>query len=274
MTLPQNHKIILMQRQAQLTTKKITRLISCKDSSWRTKSNLCFGYRYSSKYNLHFNDAETHAAVLYEMELYKQFGGGAVVENSNHGLQRNVKFLREVSQRTGVHVIAGTGRNDADFWTFIFTGLWNVFYYYHLCCLMMGSCFFFFCVTGLIFCTEETNHMPFKSAQQWNYWCCLLKLIPQYKILLEQVTIIHPLKKFPYSVKYKSTLPHLPCSDSLSQTYYYNINFNIIFSAVLGFSKSLLLEVSNPKLWMYLLTLLCMFHSYKPTWFNLFTPFF
>jgi len=76
----------------------------------------------------------------------------------------------------------------------------------------------------------------------------LLKLIPQYKILLEQVTIIHPLKKFPYSVKYKSTLPHLPCSDSLSQTYYYNINFNIIFSAVLGFSKSLLLEVSNPKL--------------------------
>jgi phosphotriesterase-related protein len=64
---------------------------------------------------LHFNDAETHAAVLYEMELYKQFGGGAVVENSNHGLQRNVRFLKEVSQRTGIHVIAGTGRNDADF---------------------------------------------------------------------------------------------------------------------------------------------------------------
>jgi len=76
---------------------------------------LCFGYRYSSNYNLQFNDPETHAAVLYEMELYKKFGGGAVVENSNHGLQRNVKFLKEVSQRTGVHVIAGTGRNDADF---------------------------------------------------------------------------------------------------------------------------------------------------------------
>ena len=80
-----------------------------------TKINLSFGYRYSSKYNLHFNDPQTHAAVLYEMELYKQFGGGAIVENSSHGLQRNVKFLKEVSQRTGVHVIAGTGRNDADF---------------------------------------------------------------------------------------------------------------------------------------------------------------
>jgi phosphotriesterase-related protein len=60
-----------------------------------------------------FNDAETHAAVLYEMVLYKQFGGGSIVENSSHGLQRNVKFMKEVSQKTGVHVIAGTGKNDA-----------------------------------------------------------------------------------------------------------------------------------------------------------------
>lgn len=61
-----------------------------------------------------FNDAETHAAVLYDMTLYKQFGGGSVVENSSHGLQRNVKFMKEVSQKTGVHVIAGTGQNDKD----------------------------------------------------------------------------------------------------------------------------------------------------------------
>jgi predicted metal-dependent phosphotriesterase family hydrolase len=79
-----------------------------------TRNYLYFGCRYSSKYNCLFNDAETHAAVLYEMQLYKQFGGGAIVENSNHGLQRNVKFMQEVSQRTGVHVIAGTGMNDAD----------------------------------------------------------------------------------------------------------------------------------------------------------------
>lgn len=59
-----------------------------------------------------FNDAETHAAVLYDMKLYKQFGGGSVVENSSHGLQRNVEFMKEVSRKTGVHVIAGTGKKD------------------------------------------------------------------------------------------------------------------------------------------------------------------
>ena len=72
-----------------------------------------FFFSYSSKYNCHFNDTETHAAVLYDMMLFKQFGGGAVVENSNHGLQRNVQFLREVSQKTGVHVIAGTGQQKS-----------------------------------------------------------------------------------------------------------------------------------------------------------------
>ncbi|XP_069701163.1 phosphotriesterase-related protein isoform X2 [Periplaneta americana] len=66
-------------------------------------------YPYSSNFNCILNDAETHAAVLYDVQLYKQFGGGTIVENSNHGLQRNVQFLKEVSQKTGVHIIAGTG---------------------------------------------------------------------------------------------------------------------------------------------------------------------
>jgi phosphotriesterase-related protein len=53
------------------------------------------------------------------MKLYKQFGGGTVVENSSHGLQRNIKFLKEVSQRTEVHVIAGTGMNKAGYWLLV-----------------------------------------------------------------------------------------------------------------------------------------------------------
>ena len=118
MILPQNHKRILMQRQAQLINlKRIQGWVIASTGFGLTKINLCFGYSYSSKYNCQFNDAETHAAVLYGMELYKQFGGGAIVENSSHGLPRNVKFLKEVSQRTGVHVIAGTVRNYADFQT-------------------------------------------------------------------------------------------------------------------------------------------------------------
>ena len=222
-TLPQNHKI--------------QDWLAASTGVGITKINLCFGYRYSSKYNCQFNDAETHAAVLYEMELYKQFGGGAVVENSNHGLQRNVKFLREVSHSTGVHVIAGTGRNDADFQPLYLLDNELSFIIIN-CAIYWWVPNFLLHVTWLICCSGETKLMPFDSAQQWNYWCSLLELIPQYKILIEQLTIIHLLKKFPYSVECECTLPF---SDTLSQTYCYNINFNIIFSVVLGFSKPLLL---------------------------------
>jgi hypothetical protein len=71
---------------------------------------ICFS-RYSSKYNVQFNDADTHMAVLYDIELYREIGGGAIVENTSHGLQRNLQFMKEVSQKTGVHVIAGTGNS-------------------------------------------------------------------------------------------------------------------------------------------------------------------
>jgi phosphotriesterase-related protein len=58
-----------------------------------------------------FDDADAHAAVLYDMELYKEFGGSAIVENTSHGLQRNIQFMKKVSQKTGIHVIAGTGNS-------------------------------------------------------------------------------------------------------------------------------------------------------------------
>jgi predicted metal-dependent phosphotriesterase family hydrolase len=58
-----------------------------------------------------FNDAHAHAAVLYDMGLYKKFGGSSVVENTSHGLQRNLQFMKEVSQKSGVHLIAGTGNS-------------------------------------------------------------------------------------------------------------------------------------------------------------------
>ena len=120
---------------------------------------MCFGYRYSSKYNCQFNDAETHAAVLYEMELYKKFGGGAIVENTNHGLQRNVKFFKEVSQRTGVHVIAGIGRNDADFQPLYFLD-YEMSSIIIICTVYWWFPSFLLHVNGLIFCSEEINHMP------------------------------------------------------------------------------------------------------------------
>ncbi|XP_049953158.1 phosphotriesterase-related protein [Schistocerca serialis cubense] len=66
-------------------------------------------YPYSNKYNLTFDDKETHAAVLTEMQMFNEFGGGTIVENTSHGLNRNIPLMIEVSQKTGIHVVAGTG---------------------------------------------------------------------------------------------------------------------------------------------------------------------
>jgi hypothetical protein len=98
------------------------------------------------------------------MELYKQFGGGAIVENSSHGLQRNARFLKEVSQKTGVHVIAGTGRNDADF-QLLYLPDNELSFIIIICAVYRWFPPFFLCVTWIIFCLEETNHISFDSAQ-------------------------------------------------------------------------------------------------------------
>lgn len=66
-------------------------------------------YPYASRYNLRFCDEDTHASVLDDVRRYRSWGGGSIVENSSHGLQRNLPFMREVATATGVHVIAGTG---------------------------------------------------------------------------------------------------------------------------------------------------------------------
>jgi phosphotriesterase-related protein len=65
-----------------------------------------------------FNDADAHAAVLYDMNLYKKFGGSSLVENTSHGLQRNLLFTKEVSQKSGVHLIAGTGNGLTEIYVF------------------------------------------------------------------------------------------------------------------------------------------------------------
>lgn len=66
-------------------------------------------YPYSSQYNLKFFDDDTKNAVQEDLGLYKSFGGISVVENTSHGLKRDLRFMKTVSELTGVHVIAGTG---------------------------------------------------------------------------------------------------------------------------------------------------------------------
>ncbi|XP_058036894.1 phosphotriesterase-related protein isoform X3 [Ahaetulla prasina] len=62
---------------------------------------------YSHKENLLLYE-ETDA-VREELLHYKAAGGGSIVENTTTGIMRDVKILKQLSEETGVHVIAGAG---------------------------------------------------------------------------------------------------------------------------------------------------------------------
>lgn len=66
-------------------------------------------YPYGSKYNINFEDDDTHRAVIEDVRQFKEFGGNAIVENTTHGINRNLKLIYDVAKSTGVQVIAGTG---------------------------------------------------------------------------------------------------------------------------------------------------------------------
>lgn len=66
-------------------------------------------YPYGNPYNLNGADEDWYKNVLEDVALYKKWGGGCIVENTTHGIKRNLPFYQEVAQKTGVHVIAGTG---------------------------------------------------------------------------------------------------------------------------------------------------------------------
>ncbi|CRK87335.1 CLUMA_CG001137, isoform A [Clunio marinus] len=66
-------------------------------------------YPYGSKFNINFGDEETHKAVIEDVKQYKEFGGNSIVENTTHGIERNLKLVYEVAQSTGVQIICGTG---------------------------------------------------------------------------------------------------------------------------------------------------------------------
>lgn len=48
-------------------------------------------------------------AVREELLAYRKAGGGAIVENTTTGIQRDLPTLRQLSKDTGVHIIAGAG---------------------------------------------------------------------------------------------------------------------------------------------------------------------
>lgn len=66
-------------------------------------------YPYGSKYNINFEDDDSHRAVYEDLRIFKQVGGGAIVENTTYGINRDLKLMYRVAKELGVNVIAGTG---------------------------------------------------------------------------------------------------------------------------------------------------------------------
>ena len=66
-------------------------------------------FRYSHLDNLNLTNKAGEEAILESLKLFKKAGGGCIVENSTHGMNRNTKFLKKLSEQSGVHIIAGTG---------------------------------------------------------------------------------------------------------------------------------------------------------------------
>uniref|UniRef100_A0A336LR71 Phosphotriesterase-related protein n=1 Tax=Culicoides sonorensis TaxID=179676 RepID=A0A336LR71_CULSO len=65
-------------------------------------------YPYGSRFNLQFSDSASRSAVLRDLKMFKELGGGTIVENSSIGLRTDLN-LKEISRETGVHLIAGAG---------------------------------------------------------------------------------------------------------------------------------------------------------------------
>lgn len=62
---------------------------------------------YSCHQNLLLQQETT--AVRDELLAYKKAGGGAIVENTTKGIDRDLPTLRQLAMDTGLHIIAGAG---------------------------------------------------------------------------------------------------------------------------------------------------------------------
>ena len=61
---------------------------------------------YSNRFNLTLMDPET---TVRELELYRDAGGGGIVETTTIGIGRNPEALARISRESGVHVVMGAG---------------------------------------------------------------------------------------------------------------------------------------------------------------------
>ena len=61
---------------------------------------------YSNRFNLTLMDPET---TVGELRLYRNAGGGGIVETTTIGIGRNPEALARISRESGVHIVMGAG---------------------------------------------------------------------------------------------------------------------------------------------------------------------
>ena len=61
---------------------------------------------YSNRSNLHLMDLNT---MIKEVTMYREVGGGAIVDATTTAIGRNPDALARISRETGVHIIMGAG---------------------------------------------------------------------------------------------------------------------------------------------------------------------
>lgn len=61
-------------------------------------------------------DTDDEALMEAEVREYKQAGGSAMLDCSAPGIRPNIKGVKRISEKTGVHVIASTGLYAEEYW--------------------------------------------------------------------------------------------------------------------------------------------------------------
>jgi len=74
-----------------------------------------------------------------ELLRFKELGGRTIVENTVHGISRNAELLKELSLKTGVNIVCGTGKDSRDTRHMVPEPCENRFYFKNKCIFTINS---------------------------------------------------------------------------------------------------------------------------------------
>lgn len=111
MTLTHEHLSLSFERFFNNAPEHLRCYVDAKQKITLGNLGVLRQYPYSSRYNTVLHDEDSHEKVIEDVKLLKRWYGGncTIVENTSYGIVRNLPFYREVAEKSGVNVVAGTG---------------------------------------------------------------------------------------------------------------------------------------------------------------------